>query len=554
MWGEEDDPISGTSWSYTFSAKTFNPLNSTQKLAGQCGSTNTGLKWTISAKQSGGSNVSYSGYDSTKGQQIGSGSDSAATASISSSSFSSLSKITSVTVNTSGTSGVVASVSVKVGDKDFKNNNNTSVSISTTATNYEFTGTGAGAVSINWNQSSSKGLYIKSITVVYEIEPSVVATEISVSGSASVNGQGETSVQSTYSYDVTYQAGKTGNKANVEVSVSPAAFAEVGTISNQQFTVTFKRSTTFTITVSSTETANVSGTLDVTVTNVTLEGYIKLSSEVSLYAGAKILIVDETSEVAAGAISNSRLGDEDVTINDGVIPTSGKGDALEFTLGGTVDNWTLTSSEGLLGTKEVKKLVYDDADATTTWTITVSSAVGHEGEATIESTGDGLGKILYNADNYYFANYASAPTSANRLPQIYVKAPENSIYDMIENTMRMGDTALKGDGSGACKNSGYYLAAKAALAALSSADRAKFRDDDGGKYTAALARYNAWALACNDAAPFDGETTVVTTLSSANIVSIFNNTTNVAAIIAIVSVISLSAVAGFFLLRKRKEQ
>ena len=551
VWQESETTITGTSWTYTFTSKTFDPLNGTKLLSGLCGETETKLNWTLSA-----TGVSYTGYDGTKGQQIGSGSDAASSASLSSTSFSSLNKITSVTVETSGASSVVATVSVVVGNKNFKCNSNESVSISSTNTSYAFTGNGSGNISINWNQSSSKGLYVKKITVAYEIEASVVATEISVSGPTAVDGQDETSAQATYTYDVTYQAGKAGTKSNVEVSVSPAAYATVGTVSNQQFTVTFKRATSFAITVSSTETMGVEGTINVTVTNVVLTGYSKLSSEVNLYAGAKLLIVDPDSNMAAGALDEkNRLTGETVTIDSDHIATNAVGNALEFTLGGTVGNWTLTSSEGLLGTKEIKKLVYDDADATTTWSITISNTVGSVGKATIASNGEDLGRILFNASSGqtitdYFTNYSSATTTTNRLPEIYIKAAENKIYNFIENTMRMGDTALAGNGSDACKDSGYYLNAKKALAALSSTDRGKFQDNDGSKYTAALARYNAWALANHDNAPFNGATTI----SSAPLIGIINEqNSSVITIIVVISMIGITAVGGYFFMRKRKE-
>ena len=547
-WQEAPDALAGTSWTYTFTAKTFTSNNQTVLLSGTANSSANKQNWTLV------NNGSYYGYDGTKGQQVGSGSETGAAHSmtLSTTAFSGAAKISSVAIATSGASSVTANISVTVGETSFKCNDSTTASISASNTTYTFSGTGAGTVSIIWNQSSNKALYFKTITVTYEIEASVVATDVTVTGSQSVNGSGNATVQSTYSYGITYEQGKAGDESNVTVSVSPAAYATVGAVSNKQFTVTFKKATNFTITVSSTETVNVKGTLAVTVSNVVHVCYERLNSEVTLYAGMKLLIVEPTSSMAAGAINaKNRLVGEDVTLSDSIIETSDIGSAKEFTLGGTVNNWTLTSSEGLLGVKSVNNLAYDDANATTTWTITVSSSVGSEGKASITSTGDGLGTIRfnYNSDQLYFTTYTS---TTMYLPEIYVKTAENNVYGMIESTMRMGDTALAGNGSDACKNSGYYLAAKVALSKLSQSERNSFRDDDNSKYTAALARYNAWARANHDANPFDGKDEI----ASAN--SLFGNaitnSTAVVATVVIISVIGLSTLCGYFLLRKRKEE
>jgi hypothetical protein len=547
IWQEAADALAGTSWTYTFTSKVFDDNNQTKMLNGTANATSNKQPWKLI------NNGSYYSYDSDKGQQVGSGSKPATSMTLSTTAFSGAAKISGITIATSGASSIVGTVSVAVGNVDFKCNNSTTASLTASDTSYAFTGTSSGEIVISWAQSSSKAIYFKTITVTYEIEASVVATGITVTGSQSVNGGGNATVQSTYSYSVAYEQGKAGDESNVTVSVSPAAYATVGTVSNKQFTITFKKAVSFTITVSSTETANVEGTLAVTVSNIVHVCYERLTSEVSLYSGMKLLIVDPTSSVGAGAMDDKgRLSEQSVTISENVIETNSIGSAKEFTLGGTVNNWTLTSSEGLLGTKVAKTLVYDDASATTTWTITISSAIGSEGKATIESTGADLGKILYNSSSSFFANYTSDPTAANRLPEIYIKTAENNVYGMIESTMRMGDTALAGNGSDACKNSGYYLAAKVALSKLSQSERNSFRDDDNSKYTAALARYNAWARANHDANPFDGKDEI----ASAN--SLFGNTiTNSTAVVAtviIISVISLSTLCGYFLLRKRKEE
>lgn len=107
-------------------------------------------------------NGTYYGYDSAKGQQIGSSNKPAKSMSLTTSVEGT---ITKVTVNTSGGSNVSATVSVRVGSTSFKCGTSTSKSISDIATSYEFTGSASGDIVISWSQTSSKALYFKSIEI-----------------------------------------------------------------------------------------------------------------------------------------------------------------------------------------------------------------------------------------------------------------------------------------------------------------------------------------------------------------------------------------------------
>ena len=139
-------------YSHTIESKTWEATG-TQTL--------NGVSWTLA------NNGNYYAYDTTKGQQVGSGNKPATSMTLTTSGFASASKITSVTINTSGASSTNAKVSVKVGGTSYSCNSNTSPSITTTATAYEFTGNSTGEVVISWSQTSSKAIYFKSITVVY---------------------------------------------------------------------------------------------------------------------------------------------------------------------------------------------------------------------------------------------------------------------------------------------------------------------------------------------------------------------------------------------------
>ena len=138
-------------YSYTFTQMKFN--TSPQAVALD------GVSWTLT------NNGNYYTYDGTKGQQIGSENNPATSATLSTSGI--VGTITSVKVNASGANGTNATMSITVGGESFTNNSSSSVSLTNTATEYTFTGEQSGDIVISLSQTSSKALYIKSITVSY---------------------------------------------------------------------------------------------------------------------------------------------------------------------------------------------------------------------------------------------------------------------------------------------------------------------------------------------------------------------------------------------------
>ena len=137
-------------------------------------------------------------------------------------------------------------------------------------------------------------------------------------------------------------------------------------------------------------------------------------------------------------------------------------------------------------------------------------------------------------------------------------AGSDPIQDWIDTYMYMNDPRFEGNGTGLCKDQNFYINAKIGLKAVNDAHPgsiAKFEADADGDYTDALARYKKWAIACNDASPFDGKDEIADHLRANDIHGLaFNDNTTATAIIVISSVVVMASIAGYFLLRKRKEQ
>lgn len=143
-------------YSYTFTKKVYDGVG-TQAL--------NGVNWTLAVvwKETPGT-YNYDGNNG-RGQQIGTEGNPATSATLSTSGI--VGTITSVKVNASGANGTNATMSITVGGENFTNNSSSSVSLTNTATEYTFTGEQSGDIVISLSQTSSKALYIKSITVSY---------------------------------------------------------------------------------------------------------------------------------------------------------------------------------------------------------------------------------------------------------------------------------------------------------------------------------------------------------------------------------------------------
>ncbi len=146
-WCGKEEGSTYNVYAYDFTAKVFS-ANGTQSLGG--------VNWTIAG------DGGYWGYDSQngKGQQLGSGNSPYKSLTVTSESFSNVSNIT---INTSGASSIIGSCKVYVGDTLVE-----TITLTKTATNYSFDVSGlSGEIKLEYTQTSSKAIYIKSISVTY---------------------------------------------------------------------------------------------------------------------------------------------------------------------------------------------------------------------------------------------------------------------------------------------------------------------------------------------------------------------------------------------------
>jgi hypothetical protein len=147
----------GVGWAATYS----HTFKSTDSWGTQIPQTVTlsSIDWTLDGTCPNG--LYLGNIDSSKGKQFGSGTKPFTSLSLTTNGIAGT--ITSITVNASTANSASANLSVTVGGTSFINNQ----SLTTSATDYSGTGSASGAVVIEMTQTTSKALYIKSISITY---------------------------------------------------------------------------------------------------------------------------------------------------------------------------------------------------------------------------------------------------------------------------------------------------------------------------------------------------------------------------------------------------
>lgn len=137
----------------------------------------------------------------------------------------------------------------------------------------------------------------------------------------------------------------------------------------------------------------------------------------------------------------------------------------------------------------------------------------------------------------------------------YKPVVKNTVDAFVEGYMHLQDVPTTNhNDTGACRGAnGYYLAAKAAYNQLTAEQKALFASNPA--YADAVLRYEAWAVANNDAAPYDGYDAIVSPLRS----NIFANTifgdldknTDTILVISIVAA-NIIILCGLVILKKKR--
>ena len=170
--------VLAANYSFTFDKQVWHGW-STQNL--------NGVNWSLS-----GTNATYFGFDTNKGQQFGSANNPNEWVSLKTLDIPG--NITSIRIHASGANDVQADLNVQVGGIDFSP---TSFPLSSANQAFEFSGFSSGELKVNIINSSAKALYIRRIEVEYSqiILPRVIIEEISLDFESEIDASGKKKIE-----------------------------------------------------------------------------------------------------------------------------------------------------------------------------------------------------------------------------------------------------------------------------------------------------------------------------------------------------------------------
>ena len=292
-------------------------------------------------------------------------------------------------------------------------------------------------------------------------------------------------------------------------------------------------------------------TADVTLTalyeTIPTVTYRKVESTLDDFSG-NYLLVYETGNVAFdGSLTTLDAVGNTISVditNEVIELEEGHGFAIEAITGG----YTVKSDSGYyIGQTSNANGMASNTSTTYTNTITYSDSDG----ALLASSS---AVLRYNSasNQLRFRYYKSSSYSSQQSIALYMET--TNIDDFVTDNMKMdqyiGDETYNED-----RCTANYSAAKTAFNGLTTAERSYFvsQGTTGGQYEEEYARLLAWAEANGETIGTAGGKTNV--LNSAQILGIINKGNNsYVTIIVVVSLVSLTAIGGYFFLRKRKEQ
>ena len=293
--------------------------------------------------------------------------------------------------------------------------------------------------------------------------------------------------------------------------------------------------------------------------------YSKVTDASSLEEGDVIVVASEAQGKIMGTFDGSNKYADEVaaTFDDGV--TSGASGMLELTLeeSETEGKWYLKSgTKYLYGTTSKTTLCLSDTACDITITIS-------DGNATIDF-GSGC-RILHNVGSNRFSNYSSSTSVSMLLPQIYLKSggPQtvtinDDCFDAINDAMQLksGSTTLYD--LGLCDATGntfnttkWNQLAGTFTSAIITANQLAYAtaNANGNEVEQFLAVYDYIVAKYPSATDFLGRVTSgkIVRMKPFSVLSDLSENGGSFLIIALTTIISVTALGGYFFLRKKKE-
>jgi uncharacterized repeat protein (TIGR02543 family) len=289
--------------------------------------------------------------------------------------------------------------------------------------------------------------------------------------------------------------------------------------------------------------------------------YRLVTDDSTLSAGDVIVLgVDSKDEVMCNSSvkAGETLATASATIDSKIVELPS--DTAVLTLGGSSGAWTLTNSSGKylsITTSNTRHLQFVDSE------VTLGISISNGG-ATISSSSGNSVRILLNAsaNPHRFSTYNSATSASMLLPEIYrrISGQQNveiesdllAAISSAESTFSCNAQGTSFDGTAFNSMSQYFTEVIKSKYFLDYADS----NASGNIAEQWLAMYDYAVAKYGEDYDFLGRIASGKVNRSIDKVTILNigNSSNAVSILIITSVVSLTAIGGYFFLRKRREQ
>ena len=276
-------------------------------------------------------------------------------------------------------------------------------------------------------------------------------------------------------------------------------------------------------------------TCEVTVTVAQELTFNKVTSNLDDFSGTYLIVCESQNVAFDGSLSTVEVVSNNVPVTISNNSITGTFTHNVVTIAKVNGGYSIKTASGVYIGHTGSSNSLNQSDSPIVCSISVN-----DGAATI-ACGDYTLRYNGASNQNRFRFYTSGQTAV----QLYKAHIDCSaaVQEFVNNYMHMSDDAYNGNGTGLCKSAGTYNAAKAALLALGADAIEEFKSNSD--FDAAQARYEAWALANGDAAPYSQA-------SGSGRILLLGTSTNSMSAVIIVSIIVGVAAVGLLLLKKKK--
>ena len=279
----------------------------------------------------------------------------------------------------------------------------------------------------------------------------------------------------------------------------------------------------------------------------------RLDSTNDLTNGLHVVIASTENEVVAGTQNANNISETSClfdTANDTLCNSLGREFTIYLAKLGTEESdpvgWVFYNNGHYLKAvsgSDNKLSSTDTLDTHCLFSITIT-----DGNAVITCSAVTNGTMGYNGTSHIFSCYGSARNNVELYYNENDLTPTNNQLevDAFEDAFLFLDgtisTSNEND-TGACRNKHYYAYAKAQYLRLT--DRSLVSAN-------AISRLTDWATANNEV--FNSAAGTFSSNKVSPLINVMGENTNTVAIIVVISMVSVTAIGGYFFLKKRREQ